>query len=311
VNKSNKIYVAGHTGLIGSAILKKLIEKGHKNLIYFNRKDLDLMDKNATETMFRLYNPYYVFIAAANMGGIYTNNTKSGEHFYENIIIQTNIIEAARKSGVKKLIFLGSSYMYPKHAEQPFKEEQLMGDQLDLVTSSYSMAKLAGVEMCKSYRKQWGLNFISAILCNIYGENDKFLEDEFHTLPTFLYKLYKAKILDLPQVELWGDGSPKRELLYADDLADALYFLMDNYDSSIPINIGSGYDVPINFLAKMIKDIIGYKGDILWNNYKSNGVLTKLMDISKIKSLGWEPKIDLEKGIKKTYEWFLQKYNDK
>ena len=308
MNKSSKIYITSSTGLVGSAILKKLKNEGHKNLIHFTHNDLDLTDKYATDTMFRLYNPQYVFLITEKNGGIHTTQ---GEHFYENIMIQTNVIEASRKYGVKKLLYLGSSSIYPKESEQPIKEEFLMSGPLELTNSSYALTKIAGIEMCKSYNKQWGCNFISAISSNLYGERDNFSLNS-KVIPAFIYKFYEAKINNIPQIELFGDGNPKREFLHVDDLVNALYIIMNNYnDNHTHINVGSGYDVPIKFIAKMIKDIIGYNGKIIWNNSYHNGVMQKLMDISKIKSLNWEPKIDLEKGIKKTYEWFLENNNMK
>lgn len=309
MKKHSKIYVAGHTGLVGSAILRKLKDEGHKNIIYFSHNELNLTDKKAVETMFQLYKPRYVFLAAAKVGGIYANNTQSGEYFYDNIMIQTNVIEAAKKNKVKKLIFLGSSCIYPKEAKQPIKEEYLMTAPLEITNSAYATAKIAGIEMCKAYRKQWGCDFISAMPCNLYGPNDNFSLMGSHVLPAFIRKFHDAKINNIPQVEVWGDGTPKREFLYVDDLADALYFLMKNYSEPGHINVGSGFDVPISFMAKMIKDIVGYNGDIIWNKEYPNGTMRKLMDVSKLQSLGWKATTRLEHGIKQTYDWFLENIN--
>jgi len=310
MRKTSKIYVAGHNGLVGSAIVRKLKDDGHKNLITFSHDELDLTDKSATETMFRLYKPSYVFLAAAKVGGIHANNTQSGEYFYQNIMIQTNVMEAARKYGVKKLLFLGSSCIYPKECPQPIKEEYLMTAPLEITNSGYATAKIAGIEMCKSYRRQWGSNFISAMPCNLYGIGDNFSLMESHVLPALIRKFHDAKLNGIPQVEVWGDGTPKREFLYVDDVADALVFLMRNYNELGHINIGAGYDVPISFLVKMIRDIVGYKGEVVWNKSYPNGTMQKLMDSSKIKELGWEPSIDLEKGIKTTYQWFVENYGN-
>lgn len=310
MEQNSRIFVAGHTGLVGSAIMRKLKDKGHRNIIVFNHKDLDLTDKVSTETMFRLYRPLYVFLAAARVGGINANNTQSGEFYYENIMIQTNVIEASRKYKTKKLLFLGSSCIYPKDAPQPIKEEYLMTSPLEQTNSGYATAKIAGIEMCKSYRKQWGCNFISVMPCNLYGPKDNFSLMDSHVLPAFIRKFHEAKISGIPRVEIWGDGTPKREFMHVDDGADALYFLMQNYDESTHINIGTGYDVSISFLAKMIKDIVDYKGELFWNKSYPNGTMQKLMDNSKIKSLGWEVEISLEKGIKETYEWLVENYKN-
>jgi len=308
MRKTSKIYVAGHNGLVGSAIIRKLKDNGHKNIMTFSHDELDLTDKNATETMFRLYKPSYVFMAAAKVGGIHANNTQSGEFFYQNIMIQTNVIEAARKYGTKKLLFLGSSCIYPKECPQPIKEEYLMTAPLEITNSGYATAKIAGIEMCKSYRRQWGCNFISVMPCNLYGVGDNFSLMNSHVLPALIRKFHEAKLNGIPQVEVWGDGTPKREFLYVDDLAEALIFLMHNYNEPGHINVGAGYDVPISFLVKMIKDIVGYKGEIVWNKSYPNGTMQKLMDSSKIKEMGWEPQTDLEKGIKETYKWFVENY---
>jgi len=305
MRKTSKIYVAGHNGLVGSAIMRKLKENGHKNILTFSRDELDLTNKEATETMFRLYKPSYVFLAAAKVGGIYANNSLSGEYFYENIMIQTNVLEAARKSNVKKLLFLGSSCIYPKDCPQPIKEEYLLTAPLEQTNSAYATAKIAGIEMCKAYRKQYGSNFISVMPTNLYGPNDNFALMGSHVLPAMIRKFHDAKLAGIKMVELWGDGTPKREFLHVDDLASALMLLMEEYNSPVHINAGYGEDVPIKFLAKMIADIIGYTGEIYWNLEYPNGTMRKLMDSSKIKELGWEPKITLDKGVQDTYKWFL------
>lgn len=307
MKKSSRIYVAG-IGLVGSAIIRKLKSEGHRNLLTFSHKELDLIDKEPTETMFRLYKPEYVFMTAGLVGGIHANDTRSGEFFYQNIMMEVNVMEAARKYNVKKLLFTGSSCIFPKEAPQPIKEEYLMTSALEPTNSAYAVAKIAGIEMCKAYRKQYGCNFISAMPTNLYGINDNFSLMSSHVLPALMRKFHEAKINNVSEVELWGDGTPMREFLYVDDLAEALCLLMNVYNEPEHINVGAGYDVPIGFLAKMIKDIVGYEGDIFWNKDHPNGTMKKLMDSSKIKLLGWEPRTTLEDGIKETYKWFLDNY---
>jgi len=309
MNKKSKIYIAGSSGLVGSAIIRRLQDDRYKNILTFSREELDLTNKSDTETMFRIEKPHYVFLAAAKVGGIHANNTQSADYFYENIMIQTNVIEAARKYGVKKLLFLGSSCIYPKLAEQPIKEEYLMTAPLEPTNSSYAMAKIAGIEMCKAYRKQYGCNFISVMPTNLYGPNDNFAIPGSHVLPAFIRKFHDAKVHGISPVEIWGDGTPLREFLHVDDLADALMVLMEKYDSPQHINVGTGYDVPIKFLAKMIADIIGYEGDIQYNREYPNGTPKKLLDSSKMRALGWKPSISLEDGIRSTYKWFVENYN--
>jgi len=310
MKKTSKIYVAGHNGLVGSAIVKKLKENGHRNIITFSHSELDLTNKGDTEAMFRLYKPTYVFLAAAKVGGIYANNSASGEFFYDNISIQTNVMEAARKSGAKKLLFLGSSCIYPRECPQPIKEEYLMSAPLEQTNSAYAIAKIAGIEMCKAYRKQYGSNFISVMPTNLYGPNDNFALMGSHVLPAMIRKFHDAKNSGIKMVELWGDGTPRREFLHVDDLASALILLMEEYNSPIHINVGAGQDVPIKFLAKMIADIVGYDGEIFWNIEYPNGTPQKLLDSSKIKELGWTPKISLDKGVQDTYKWFIDNYKD-
>lgn len=309
MRRTSKVYVAGHNGLVGSAIVRRLQEDRYKNILTFSHDELDLTNKCDTEAMFRLYKPSYVFLAAAKVGGIHANNTKSGEYFYENIMIQTNVIEAARKYGVKKLLFLGSSCIYPKLAEQPIKEEYLMTANLEPTNSAYAMAKIAGIEMCKAYRKQYGSNFISVMPSNLYGPNDNFNIPGSHVLPAFIRRFHDAKIEGTSPVEIWGDGTPLREFLHVDDLVEALLVLMEKYNSPQHINVGAGYDVPIKFLAKMIADIVGYEGEIQYNREYPNGTPKKLLDSSRIRELGWEPKISLEDGIKSTYKWFAENYS--
>ena len=310
MKKTSKIYVAGHNGLVGSAIVRKLKENGHRNIITFSHSELDLTNKGDTEAMFRLYKPTYVFLAAAKVGGIYANNSASGEFFYDNISIQTNVMEAARKSGTKKLLFLGSSCIYPRECPQPIKEEYLMSAPLEQTNSAYAIAKIAGIEMCKAYRKQYGSNFISVMPTNLYGPNDNFALMGSHVLPAMIRKFHDAKNSGIKMVELWGDGTPRREFLHVDDLASALTLLMEEYNSPVHINVGAGQDVPIKFLAKMIADIVGYDGELFWNMEYPNGTPQKLLDSSKIKELGWTPKISLDQGVQDTYKWFIDNYKD-
>jgi GDP-L-fucose synthase len=309
MRKTNKIYVAGHSGLVGSSLLRKLQEEKYRNILTFSHSELDLTDKVQTEMMFKFYKPSYVFLAAAKVGGIYSNNTLSGEFFYDNMQMELNIMEAARKFGTRKLLFLGSSCIYPRNCPQPIKEEYLLTSPLESTNSAYAMAKIAGIEMCRSYRKQYGSNFISVMPTNLYGPNDNFSLMNSHVLPAMIRKFYEAKKTGSGTVELWGDGSPKREFMHVDDLSNALIFLMNEYNSPIHINVGVGEDVPIKFLAKMIADIIDYKGEVIWNLEYPNGTPRKLLDISRIKELGWKPNISLEKGIKETYQWFLDNYD--
>jgi GDP-L-fucose synthase len=310
MKKTNKIYVAGHTGLVGSAIVRRLKREGYKNIISFPHAELDLTDKIETEIMFRLYRPMYVFLAAAKVGGIHDNDIKAGEYFYQNLQIQTNVMEAARKYGAKKLLFLGSSCIYPKIIQQPIKEEYMLSAPLEPTNSAYAMAKLAGIEMCKAYRKQYGCNYISATPTNIYGPGDNFNIPGSHVLPAFIRRFHDAKIGGTSPVEIWGDGTPLREFLHTDDLADALIMLMKEYNMPQHINIGAGYDVPIKFLAKMIGDIVGYEGDIQYNREYPNGTPKKLLDSSRIRCMGWKPTISLETGVKDTYRWFVENYGN-
>lgn len=309
MKKTSRIYIAGHSGMVGSAILRKLKKEGYRNIITFSHNELDLTNRCDTETMFRLYKPSYIFLAAAKVGGIFANNTSPGVFLYENLNIQTNVIEAARKSGAKKLLFLGSSSIYPRECPQPIKENFIMSSPVEQSKSSYAIAKIAGIEMCKSYNKQYGSNFISAIPTNIYGINDNFSFNGSHVLPAMIRKFHEAKVSGIKVVELWGDGTQRREFLNSDDLAEALVLLMQEYNDPLPINIGASQDVPIKFLAKMVSDIIGYKGEIFWNLEYPNGVPQRLLDSSRITNLGWEPTITLDRGVQDTYKWFIENYN--
>jgi GDP-L-fucose synthase len=305
MNINSKIYIAGHNGLVGSAIVRKLRNDGYNNLVFTPHNEYDLRNASEVRDFFITEKPEYVFVSAAKVGGIYDNNTKSAEYFYDNIMIQTNIIHNSYVYGIKKLLFLGSSCIYPKYAKQPIKEEYLMTDSLELTNSAYATAKIAGIEMCKAYRKQYGCNFISAMPTNLYGYNDNFSLKGSHVLPGMIRKFYEAK----DEVTFWGTGTPKREFLFTEDLADALLFLMLNYDYSEHINVGCGEDISIKELSEIICDIVGFKGDIKWDDSYPDGTPRKLLDVSKLHDLGWKHKTSLKNGIIKTYQWFIENYD--
>jgi GDP-L-fucose synthase len=302
----SKIYVAGHRGLVGSAIHRKLKEKGYTNIIGRTRKELDLERQADAESFFQEEKPEYVFVAAAKVGGIWANNIFPAEFIYSNITVQTNVIHSAYHSGVKKLLFLGSSCIYPKHCPQPMKEEHLLTGPLEPTNEPYAVAKIAGIMTCQSYNRQYDTNYISVMPTNLYGPNDNFDLETSHALAALIRKFHEAKLKSDPSVTLWGTGSPKREFLHVDDLADACVFLMNHYDDSEIINIGYGEDISIAELALMIKDIVGYAGEIEYDADKPDGTPRKLLDSSKLSTLGWKPKLSLEEGIKKTYEWYCE-----
>lgn len=310
MKKSNKIYIAGHRGMVGSAILRKLQNEGYDNLIYRISRELDLRNQAEVDEFFRQEQPDYVFLAAAKVGGILANNTYRGAFIYENLMIEANVIEAARKYGVKKLMFLGSSCIYPKLAPQPLKEEYLLTGQLEPTNQPYAIAKIAGIELCDAYRAQYGCNFISVMPTNLYGPNDNYDLEKSHVLPALIRKFHEAKKQNSPEVVMWGTGSPRREFLHVDDLADACYFLMQTYNEPGLVNIGTGTDIPIKELALLIKKIVGYEGAIDHDLSKPDGTPRKLMDVNKLRTAGWEAQIDLESGIKRVYkglteaEWY-------
>ena len=305
---NSKIYVAGHRGLVGSAILRRLESEGYKNIIHKTRKELDLTRQSAVEAFFEKEKPEYVFLAAAKVGGIYANSTYPAEFIYSNLMAQANIINAAHIYGAEKLLFLGSSCIYPRDCPQPMKEEYLLSGYLEPTNEPYAVAKIAGIKMCQSYNRQYGTNFISVMPTNLYGPNDNFDLMDSHVLPALIRKFHEAKVNDKPYVEVWGSGNPKREFLFVDDLADACLFLMENYDKSEIINIGTGEDISIKELAEMVKEIAGYEGDIRFDSSKPDGTLRKLLDVSRINSLGWKAKTPLKAGIEKTYEWYKSQY---
>src|SRR3989344_537492 len=304
MEKNSKIYVAGHTGLVGSAIVRELERQGYENIVIKTREELDLTQQRRVENFFEKERPEYVFLAAAKVGGILANDKYSADFIRDNLAIETNVIDSAYKNDVKKMLFLGSSCVYPKNSPQPIKEEYLLTGELEVTNKAYAVAKIAGIIMCQSYNKQYGTNFISVMPTNLYGENDNFDLESSHVIPAMIRKFNDAKRNNAREVMLWGTGSPKREFLYVDDLANACVFLMNNYDSGDIINIGMGKDISILELAKMVKEIVGYEGSIVWDSSKPDGTPRKLLDISKIKSLGWSPKVSLADGIKKTYVWY-------
>jgi GDP-L-fucose synthase len=306
MESDSKIYIAGHTGLVGSAIQRKLKEQGYSNIIGRTREELDLERQTQVEPFFEEQRPEYVFLAAAKVGGIFANNSFPAEFIYSNIMVQTNIIHSAYRTGAKKLLFLGSSCIYPKHCPQPMKEEYLLTGPLEPTNEPYALAKIAGIRTCQSYNRQYGTNYISVMPTNLYGPHDNFDLETSHVIPALIRKFHEAKIQSNSSVTIWGTGSPRREFLHVDDLADACVFLMNHYDESDMINIGCGEDISIAELALLIKDIVGYTGNIEYNIDKPDGTSQKLLDVTKLKGLGWQPKLSLREGIKKTYEWYCR-----
>lgn len=302
MEKQSKIYIAGHNGMVGSAIVRKLQKEGFTNLVLRSSKELDLCNQQATAAFFEQEKPDYVFLAAAKVGGIVANNTYRGQFLYENLMIQNNVIHAAHIQGVKKLLFLGSSCIYPKFAEQPIKEEYLLTGSLEHTNEPYAIAKIAGLKMCETYRSQYGDHFISVMPTNLYGPNDNYDLQNSHVLPALLRKMITAKQNNEAVVEIWGTGKPLREFLHVDDLAAACYFLMQNYDGTDWLNIGVGEDISIKDLALLIKDVVGYNGELKFNTDKPDGTPRKLLDVSKLHALGWKAEIGLREGIEQVYE---------
>ncbi len=296
-----KIYIAGHRGMVGSAIERRLRQDGYDNIITKTSKELDLRNQQAVNIFFETEKPAYVFLAAAKVGGIVANNTYRADFIYENLMIEANIIHASYIDKVEKLLYLGSSCIYPKLAPQPLKEEYLLSGYLEETNQPYAVAKIAGIELCDGYRAQYGCNFISAMPTNLYGPNDNYDLEKSHVLPALLRKFITAKRNNLPSVELWGSGNPKREFLYVTEVADACLFLMNTYNDKGLVNIGCGYDVTIKALALLIKEIVGYEGELTFNKSKPDGTPQKLMDVTKINNLGWKSNISLEEGIKMVY----------
>ncbi len=305
MEKSSKIYVSGHKGLVGSAIVRNLRASGYENLIFRSSKELDLRRQADVEGFFDEEKPEYGFLAAAKVGGIHANNTWPAEFLYDNLMIETNIIHSAYKVGVKKLLFLGSTCIYPKLASQPIKEEELLSGYLEPTNEAYAIAKITGIELCKFYRRQYGCDFISAMPTNLYGPNDNFDLQSSHVLPALLRKFHEAKVSGAKEVVLWGTGKPMREFLHVDDLADACIFLMENYSDEIHINLGTGVDLEIQQLAALIKDVVGFEGEIVHDLTKPDGTPRKLTDVTRLNQLGWCAKIGLREGLESTYAWFL------
>lgn len=306
MEKNSKIYVAGHRGMVGSAIVRRLEENGYTNIIYRTSAKLDLRNQAAVEKFFEEEKPEYVFLAAAKVGGIHANNTYPAEFIYDNLMIETNIINSSYRNNIKKLLFLGSSCIYPKFAKQPIKEEYLLAGPLEETNEAYAIAKITGIELCKFYRRQYGCDFISAMPTNLYGINDNFNLETSHVMPALIRKFHEAKINGSEEVVMWGTGKPRREFMYVDDLADSLIHLMLNYSGEIHVNLGVGEDIEIGELANLIKDIVGYEGKIINDLSKPDGTPRKLLDITRLTSTGFKHKVELKAGIKKVYEWFLQ-----
>ncbi|MEM7102986.1 MAG: GDP-L-fucose synthase [Bacteroidota bacterium] len=301
MNKDAKIYIAGHRGMVGSALLRKLKNVGYHNFVLRTSKELDLRDQSDVQEFFKAEKPDYVFLAAAKVGGILANNTYRAEFIYDNLMMESNVINAAYQSQVDKLLLLGSSCIYPKMAPQPLKEEYLLTGPLEITNEPYAIAKIAGIKLCEAYRDQYGCNFISVMPTNLYGPNDNYDLKTSHVLPALLRKFHEAKVNGDPSVIMWGTGSPKREFLHVDDLADACYYLMLNYDEAELVNIGTGEDIAIKDLALLIKEIVGYEGKIDHDLTKPDGTPRKLLDVSKLDNLGWKAAISLEEGITKVY----------
>ena len=307
MNKDSKIYIAGHRGLVGSAIVRALQKESYQNLILKTRQELNLLDQTVVK-IFAEEKPEYVFLAAAKVGGIMANKTHPADFIYENLTVQTNVIHNAYTQGTKKLLFLGSSCIYPKLCPQPIKEEYLLTSELEPTNKAYALAKIAGIYMCQSYNEQYGTNFISLMPTNLYGQNDNFDLAEAHVLPAMMRKFHEAKIKKEPSVTMWGTGNAKREFLHVNDLALASVFLMNQYDNSDIINVGTGEDVTIKELAEKIKAVVGYEGEINWDTTKPDGTPRKLLDVTKLHALGWKHTIPLDQGIVSTYEWYKKNY---
>ena len=308
MNLDAKIYVAGHRGLVGSAIVRNLEAKGYKNIICRTHKELDLTNQEDVRRFFEEEKPEYVFLAAAKVGGIHANNTYPADFIYDNLMIQNNVIKAAHDFEVKKLLFLGSTCIYPKMAPQPIKEEYLLTGSLEETNEAYAVAKIAGLEMCKFFKRQYGDNFISCMPTNLYGPNDNFDLKNSHVLPALIRKFHEAKVNNSEVVEVWGTGTPLREFLYVDDMADACVFLIENYDGEQHVNIGTGEEVSIRELAETVKEVVGFEGELVFNTDMPDGTPRKLTTVDKLHGLGWKHKVSLNEGIQLAYNWFLKNY---
>jgi GDP-L-fucose synthase len=303
----DKIYVAGHRGMVGSALVRKLNEKGFSNIITKTSKELDLTNQSKVNDFFEEHKPQFVFLAAAKVGGIHANNTYRADFLYQNLMMEANVIHAAYLNKVEKLFFLGSSCIYPKEAPQPLKEDYLLTGPLEQTNEPYAIAKIAGIKLCESYRRQYNCNFISAMPTNLYGPNDNYDLNNSHVLPALIRKFHTAKVEGKGAVEVWGTGTPLREFLHVDDLAEACFFLMQNYNDEQLVNVGSGVDISIKDLALLVKKVVGFNGELKFDNTKPDGTYRKLMDVSKLEKLGWKYSIDLEKGIEMVYKEILSK----
>lgn len=307
MNRTSRICVAGHTGLVGSAVVRGLQAEGFANLILCSIEELNLINQSAVEAFFDSARPEYLFVVAAKVGGILANNTYPAAFIYENLMIEANVIHAAWRSGVKKLLFTGSSCIYPRLAPQPIKEEYLLTSALEPTNEWYAIAKIAGIKLCQAYRRQYGFNAICAMPTNLYGPGDNFDPQSSHVLPALIGKFHRARLAGAPSVTVWGSGSPRREFLHVDDLAGALLFLMQKYDAEEIINVGTGEDLSIREVAELVKEIVGYGNDIVFDTSMPDGTPRKLLDVSRIHALGWHARIPLREGIQSTYEWFLSR----
>ncbi len=308
LDRNKKIYVAGHKGLVGSALVRKLEKEGFTNILTRSHAQLDLTRQAEVEAFFESERPDYVILAAAKVGGIHANDTYPADFIMKNLQIECNVIDAAYQNEVKKLLFLGSSCIYPRECPQPIKEEYLLSNYLEKTNEAYALAKIAGLKMCAYYNRQYGTNYISVMPCNLYGINDNFSLENSHVLPALMFKFHEAKIKGEPTVTVWGSGKPLREFLNVDDLADASLFLMDHYEGDEFFNVGYGEEISILELARLMKEIVGFEGEIIMDTDKPDGTMRKLTDISRIKALGWEPRITLKEGLKETYRWFKERY---
>ena len=311
MNKDAKIYVAGHRGLVGSALMRTLELHGYTNIVTRTHAELDLIDQKAVDEFFGKEKPEYVFLAAAKVGGIMANSTYPADFIHDNLAVQTNVIDSAYRHGAKKLLFLGSSCIYPRLAEQPIREDYLLTGRFEPTNEPYSIAKIAGIIMAQSYTRQYGFQTISVMPTNLYGPNDNFDLESSHVLPAMIRKFDDAKAANVPSVTLWGTGSPKREFLHVDDMAAACVHLMETYSDPSIVNIGTGVDVSIKELAEIVKEVVGYQGEIIWDTSKPDGTPRKLLDVSKLHSLGWKHSIEIADGVRSTYEWYKNNTNKK
>ena len=302
---NSRIYVAGHRGLVGSAIYRLLKKRGFENLIIRTHSELELMDAVAVQNFFEETKPEFVFLAAAKVGGIHANSTYPADFMRENLLVQTNVIHESWRNDVEKLMFLGSSCIYPKLCPQPISEKSLLTGELEPTNEAYALAKIAGIKTCQSYNQQYGTNFISAMPTNLYGINDNFHPENSHVLPALIRRFHEAKLADSESVSIWGTGNPRREFLHSDDLADAVLFLMENYNDSEIVNVGCGEDQTIRVLAETISEVVGYSGSLAFDSTRPDGTPQKVLDISKIRALGWTPEIPLKKGLEQVYQWYL------